>query len=154
MRTHTNHLPSLDYVRETNPVISLVQPKFSLHLLLLLRLLIHEVYVPVWMTRSNSLVDLGLLLLVLAQVGRVLRVSHVNYGQKCALILIAVSPHGSHHINIDASRGICHIRQADATSLHIKALLVRSDGRLARHVVECLRLVLVCELLMTFELGG
>ena len=81
-----------------------------------------------------------------------MRVSHVNDGQECALVLVAMSPHRSHHVDVDA--GVDYIRQTNATPLHVETLLDCGDSRLARHVIECLRLVLVCELIVAFEFGG
>ena len=63
-----------------------------------------------------------------------------------------MSPHRSHHIDVNA--GVDYIRKTNATPLHIETLLDCGDSRLARYVVKCLRLVLVCELIVAFEFGG
>ena len=63
-----------------------------------------------------------------------------------------MSPHRSHHVDVYA--GVDYIRQTNATPLHVETLLDCGDSRLARHVIECLRLVLVCELIVAFKFGG
>ena len=66
---HFEHLPSLDDVRQTDPVIGLVKLVFSFHLFLLFRLLIYQVNVPIRVNGGDGLVNLSFFLLVLAQIG-------------------------------------------------------------------------------------
>ena len=81
---------------------------------------------------------------MLAQLCRVLRCfSHVNHGQKRTLLIqfVLLRPHRRHHINVDTGRRV--VRQADTFSLdfEIRLLLNGPNGRLAGHIVKCLRLV-------------